>query len=478
MRRRSNLNGELKKYPMEIRLTKQFLSDLRSLSHSLGNKCQERIGELHSIEPSKLRQKALPGWRLHNLRGSNMVSLSLDMNFRILAQFDHSALVLHRVVKHDSADRATVNRNDQAEAIAQMTSDEILPGDVYDALLSFGVELAEVERFRECSTEDDLLSAVAHVSEGTANLALALYETSGLAIPRAGFRAFQRNDDLARLLEAGGSDWQIYLHPSQTYLVELPPSFRAAVVGSAGTGKTVCAWYRSKRLIDLGVSVGFVCPHESVLDISKKNLLHMVGAQDDRSFFFVPKQPDELMQLAEAVDHVIIDEAQEFPATWLVKLADTMRDTDTLGLTLFYDFNQLGGNIPNNDTSRYRRRISDWKAVLNRFPKMQKFRLDINYRNAREIAECYLELLAGALPAKPLADVPVFESGQVLQHKIRHGDLYDVLTSLLHRLLKDHSTCEIGIVTLDQRPKQPASYFGGTEAPGFRRSPNRRSCGC
>src|SRR5262249_13832291 len=160
---------------------------------------------------------------------------------------------------------------------------------------------------------------------------------------------------------------------------------RAAVVGSAGTGKTICAWHRSKHLIDDGVSVGFVCPHKAVLDISKNRLLGMVGPGSDQSYFFVPQGPDELIQLADAVDHVIVDEAQEVPVTWLLKLSEKMRDT--VGLTLFYDINQLGGNIQNGDVTRYRHRISDWKTMLGRFPRMQKFSLCINYRNAREIAE-------------------------------------------------------------------------------------------
>jgi hypothetical protein len=373
------------------------------------------------------------------------------------------------VVKHDAADRADVNRNDRAQAIAQVTTGELLPGGVYDAVPSFGVAEAEAERFRACSTEDDLLHAATDVSAATANLALTLYETSGLVIPRARFRALHRDEDFARILEAGGADWETYLHPSQAFLVELPASFRAAVVGSAGTGKAVCAWHRSKHLIDGGVSVGFVCPHESVLDISKKRLLGMVGAGDDRSYFFVPKQSDELIQLAEIVDHIIVDEAQEVPVTWLLKLSETMRDT--IGLTLFYDINQLGGNIENGDVARYRRRIADWKAMLGRFPRIQKFSLSVNYRNAREIAEHYLTMLSEALPAKPSADVPAFEAGEVVQRQVKREDLNDVLASLLRRLLHDHAPCEIGVVILgeDRTHCGARSRDGSSPSPTIRR---------
>ena len=380
-----------------------------------------------------------------------MVSLSLDMNFRVLAQLDASNVILHRVVKHDLADRADVNRNDQAETVAQMTTDTLLPHDVYNALLSFGVSQDESEYFRGCRTEDDLLTAASRVSGETAELVLTLYETSSLVIPQARFRLLQKDEEFARIIEFGGIDWEMYLHPSQSYLVKLPALYRTAVVGSAGTGKTVCGWYRTKHLIDAGVSVGFVCPHESTLDVSKQRLLGMLGDEHDGSYFFVPHQPDELNQLADAVNHVIIDEAQEIPVTWLVNLAKTM--DDTTGITLFYDINQLGGNIRNGDIKRYRRRISDWKAMLKTFTRMQKFTLSINYRNAREIAEYYLALLSETLPAKPLAEVPVFESGEVVQHKIKGTELNDTIASLLHRLLKTYSPCEIGVVFLNHRSK-------------------------
>ena len=153
---------------MQIAITERFLRDFRDLSHSLGKKCHKLISELRGIEAGDLRQQALPGWRLHGLRGSNMVSLSVDMNYRVLAQLNSNIVILHRVVKHDLADRDEVNRNDRAEVVARMTTDSFLPSHVYGALLSFGVSQAEAELFRECSTEDDLLDAASNVSDETA----------------------------------------------------------------------------------------------------------------------------------------------------------------------------------------------------------------------------------------------------------------------------------------------------------------------
>lgn len=448
---------------MKVAFTERFLRDFQESPGPLARKCRELIGELQRIEPSALRQQALPGWRLHRLSGSNMVSLSVDMNFRILAELERDTLILHRFVKHDSADRATLNRNDRAEAIAQMSMGELLPSGVYDALRSFGVSATEAERFRTSTTEDDLLNAAADVSTATANLALALYETSALVIPRARFRVLHKDEDFARILESGGSEWEMYLHPSQRFIVELPVDFRAAVMGSAGTGKTVCAWYRAKHIIAGDKSVGFVGPNKSVLEISKDRLMAAAGPAAERSFVFVPRHADELVQLAARVDHIIVDEAQEIPVTWLRELSATI--SENAGVTLFYDINQLGGNIPNGDLSRYRVRISDWKKMLSSFPRMQKLSLTINYRNAREIADYYIAALSDALPAKPSADVPTFETGEVIRRKVRHQDVDDAVASLIRRLLQDHVARDIGVVALDRGPDKLRSYLAGRHLP-------------
>jgi hypothetical protein len=61
-------------------------------------------------------------------------------------------------------------------------------------------------------------------------------------------------------------------------------------------------------------------------------------------------------------------------------------------------------------------------------------------------------MLSEALPAKPVADVPVFETGEVVQRRVKREELHDVLASLLRRLLHDHLPREIGVVILDQGP--------------------------
>jgi hypothetical protein len=260
----------------------------------------------------------------------------------------------------------------------------------------------------------------------------------------------QQDGELQRLVESGTDQWQIYLHPSQEFIVNLPVDFRAAVVGSAGTGKTVSAWHRASHLIQAGHAVGFVCPNKEVLSVSRAVLETMTGPASAPSAYLVPRGSDELIQLAEAVDHILIDESQEIPVTWLQTLANKIQDR--VGCTLFYDLNQLGGNITNGDTSRYQRRISDWKTMIRGFPRIQSFRLTVNYRNSKEVAEHYLGLLRDVLPAVPLAEVPTFESGEVVVRPTNQDEVVGVVAGLLRRMLQQYSPGQIGIAILSKLP--------------------------
>src|SRR5205823_3247564 len=117
--------------------------------------------------------------------------------------------------------------------------------------------------------ESDLLEALITIPETVAALALTLFETSGVVATRTRFQLYQSDSQLESALAGSSRDWEIYLHPSQQYIVELPIDQRVAISGSAGTGKTVCAWYRARHLANLGNSVGFVCPNQSALAVSK-----------------------------------------------------------------------------------------------------------------------------------------------------------------------------------------------------------------
>src|SRR5215475_6877449 len=102
---------------MKIALTDRFLEDAARLSVGLERKCRELLSSLRKIDARDLQDQALPGWRLHKLKSSPFISLSLDMNYRVLCKIEGDTACMHRVVKHDLADSARVNKNDAAPAV-------------------------------------------------------------------------------------------------------------------------------------------------------------------------------------------------------------------------------------------------------------------------------------------------------------------------------------------------------------------------
>jgi len=432
---------------MKIGIADAFLQDFERLDRTQQRSCNQLIRELRDLDPKQLRTHARPGWRLHQLESTDFVSLSLTMNYRILALIQGEQTTLHRVVKHEEADRPHVNRNTRGEPLAEIADEGLQPADVHGSLLALGVDAAKAAPFMGCRSDDDLVRAISEADGDTAELALSLYEVSTLVIPKAKYRLLHDDQEFDTLLAADGEDWRLFLHPSQEMVVDLPVGFRAAVAGSAGTGKTVAAWHRCQRLLASGHKVGFVCPNDAVLAVSKAALSRMPVRDASGGYFLVPGSADELVQLAEAVDHVLIDEAQEIPWTWLVALGRSLGSNST-GVTLFYDLNQLGGSIPNNDRKRYQKRFADWDGMLRAFPGLQRSRLTVNYRNSREIAVHYVGLLTEALPERPVAEVPAFEAGDVVVRSLAASDLVGVLASTLRQTLEHHSPADIGVALL------------------------------
>ena len=452
---------------MLVAVTDQFLEDLGELPRHLERKCRELIRELGTMAASDLRTRSMPGWRLHQLRSSPFVSLSLDMNIRILADMNvDGQVLLHRAVKHEVADRAHVNRNAQEGAVATVAPGGLVAAQVHDALIAMGVNSAECKPFLGCQTDDDLVAALLETPPETAQLVLSLYEVSALSIPKARFRFWDPDGELAVALREGEASWLLYLHPSQGHIANLPVEDRVAVVGSAGSGKTVCAWHRSARLMANARSVGFIAPDPAALEVSARILATMTPG-NRTSYYLVPRSSDELIQLAYAVDHVVADEGQEISPEWWRRLGEALRDRPT-GLTIFYDLNQLGGNIERGDTRRYRDRITRWVNMVDSFPGMRRYRLSINFRNSREIAEYYLALLAEALPARPIGEVPAFEAGPVSIHQVTPGALIGVTASTLRRLLSEHRPEDLGVALV------PGAVIpGGGGADGLRASLGR-----
>lgn len=431
---------------MEILLSEEFLTDLSRLRSNLERKCRSMLSSLRKMEASTLRAQIMPGWRLHKLKSSPFSTLKVDRNYRILCNIEGQKCYIVRVVKHDLADSAYINRNDGINTPYGLEDFEIQPGNVFDILIAVGLPENDVLPFKEVTNEDDFMEALEKVDEPLQTYALSIYETTGRVIPHAKYTVFDIDKSFEEALQMSLSQWEVYLHPSQRYIVELPVNYRISVCGSAGTGKTVCAWYRIQHLAQQGHSIGFICSNKKILAVSKDVLDSLLQSISTDCYFMVPNSSDDIIQLADEVDHIVIDEGQELSPTWFPDLGYAISDKDT-GLTLFYDLNQIGGNISAGDTKRFNHRLDTWRSSLNSISELSHYNLYINYRNSREIAEYCRETLAQSLPNNLQSQVPLFEAGKVVEEKINdRKELCVQIARIIHTLQKDFNDNEIGLI--------------------------------
>ena len=339
---------------MNVSLSETFLEDMFSLPSLLQKKCKEIIVSIKGTDVKNIKEISVPGWRIHKLHSSPFVSFSLDMNYRMLTKIEGGTIYFHRAVKHSLADSPQINRNDKEPTPYGIANPTLNPNDIYSVLSATGISTALIQPFRNIVTEDDFLVALDQVDEQISQFALALYETNGVVIPRSKYVLFQSDDDFQKVLSSPQGKWDIYMHPTQQYIVNLPSDQRIAVSGSAGTGKTVCAWYRLLELAKKGLSVGFVVANKSILSVSQEKLENITQELATDVYFFVPGSAKELIQFAKHVQHIIIDEGQEI--AWYDHVAEHLKQTDS-GITIFYDINQLGANFGTSDTPRYKKRI-------------------------------------------------------------------------------------------------------------------------
>ncbi|HQF37266.1 MAG TPA: hypothetical protein PLL26_06555 [Candidatus Dojkabacteria bacterium] len=433
---------------MKIAMTESFLDDILKLQHGLQRKCHDMLSSLKKIEIKNIRNQSLPGWRLHKLQTSPFISLSLDMNYRVLAKIDGDTLYLHRAVKHSLADEPRINRKEYAETPYELENSELHPSDIFDALISLGLPPEYAAPFKGIETEDNLLEILSTVEHELALYALALYETSGLIISRSKYTLLQKDKDFESALKKSQSEWDIYIHPSQSFIVNMPVDYRIAISGSAGTGKTVCAWYRLQNLAKQGHIIGFVAPNKPILQVSQRMIEKLLKGINTDCYYLVPSTDLSLLQLVKEVKHIIIDEGQEITPNWYKKLGSALKTND-LGITIFYDLNQLGGSYSTGDTRRYEYRLSDWNNGLHSISKCHHMDFYINYRNSREIAQYYTQILEESLPQPIKSEIPVFSCGDVNNHKIQNINQLPVfIADIIRKLQSDYTYGEIGIIFL------------------------------
>jgi len=262
---------------MRVQLTDKFIGDIGGLSKTLASKAQKLAVELTRIPRQEVSKHLTAGWRLHKLSSSPFVSLSLDMNFRILCKMDGEVITLYRVVKHDLADSSRINKDDSRRANIGVDASRLEIKDLYFSLSALGLREEEIVAFCNISSEKDLLLAIEGVPEHVAEFAFGLLEMDDFIYSRTQYRVFSGDEDFELTLLDDLSKWDIYMHPSQTFLVDFPQQTNLIVKGGAGTGKTVCAWHRAKHIADSGKYVAFVCPTKKSLAASQSKLESLLG---------------------------------------------------------------------------------------------------------------------------------------------------------------------------------------------------------
>jgi hypothetical protein len=147
---------------------------------------------------------------------------------------------------------------------------------------------------------------------------------------------------------------------------------RAAIVGGAGTGKTMLAMEKAQQLADSGFRVLFLCfnkhlagwvatnlKHPSILVTTFHGLVGHTGGwaglnkgRDMGWDEFTEKAPDLLMDYLAIIrtpksgaqdklfDAIIVDEAQDFEDTWWLPLPDLLKDPEQGIFYVFFDNNQ------------------------------------------------------------------------------------------------------------------------------------------
>jgi hypothetical protein len=143
---------------------------------------------------------------------------------------------------------------------------------------------------------------------------------------------------------------------------------RAAIIGGAGTGKTLLAMEKATQLAESGLRVLFVCFNTNLSKWIGGRLQHpqidvftfhgLVGHMVHRARLSVPRgsgffeQAPELLVDAVSVLHapdgnpdalydaIIVDEGQDFEDTWWIGLLDTLKSSESGVFYVFFDDNQ------------------------------------------------------------------------------------------------------------------------------------------
>ena len=259
------------------------------LPRSTQKKAADLMGRLSNVARSSRSDKGVNLEQVRGSKGGCLYSARIDGSYRAVVAFDSVGqnYVIVNVGKHEEMYDWAENRSYEVNpitAVPQLYKVEE-PVEAADTggwlfslysdeqLLQLGLPSAQLEQVRamdyiedlEDSSDvipEDVWEALMFLAGGSEyNEVLSLYREMARPSRASSFDGamespqakrsvvgFSSEDDLTRALALSLEKWRLFLHPSQQELVEEDFDGPAKVIGGAGTGKTVVAMHRAKRL--------------------------------------------------------------------------------------------------------------------------------------------------------------------------------------------------------------------------------------
>ncbi len=215
-----------------------------------------------------------PGMRPHRLSGScsDILSLSVNMDLRILAAHTHDAnYVLVHVDHHDAAYKwakknsvglacaAAIGVTHQATHHVPDTDDaegvelETFGFNTRKALETVGCPATLVALLVQANDESELLERLELLAPEWQEFVLDAVSRAKPQLPigtPSNIWVVPSDDALRQAIGLPDASWRIFLHPSQRGVVEAEIDRDLVVAGGPGTGKTVVLVHRACRLTD------------------------------------------------------------------------------------------------------------------------------------------------------------------------------------------------------------------------------------
>lgn len=244
---------------------------------------------------------------------------------------------------------------------------------------------------------------------------------------------------------------------------------RVAVAGPAGSGKTLIAAEKARRLAFEGKRVLFLCYNSALAAFLRElpalseaktapidvmtyhELCGTLASEAGVRLSAKPEDPavfEELPVALEAAadllgpryDAIIVDEAQDFAEEWWLPLLTLLEDPDQGILYIFFDDNQ----------AIYRRPRGMPDGLL-------EVPLNENWRNTREIHESVMEYYRGPSVRSLGPGGPAVERVEV-----KEGTLSKELGRTLHRIIVEGGVAASDVVVLTPRSVRKSQLAGQT----------------